>query len=319
MPSSQLPFDPELGAFLTQLAGVLPASVTPEMIVPLRSAPMPSLTLEKLRERFDAEERTVPGPTGAPQIRLLIVRPRGVKGLLPGIFHTHGGGMIVGDRFTGLETLAEWMEAIPMVVVSVEYRLAPEHPHPALTEDCYAGLRWAGDHLEELGIDRSRLLVAGASAGGGLAAAMALMARDRKGPKLAGQILMCPMIDDRAVTPSSRELVAAGIWDSVSNATGWNALLGTSTAGPDVSEYAAPARATNLAGLPPAYIDVGTVETFRDEDIDYAARLLRAGVQTELHVWAGGFHGFDRFAPDATLSRECRARRIDWLKRLLRR
>jgi acetyl esterase/lipase len=146
---------------------------------------------------------------------------------------------------------------------------------------------------------------------------VALLARDRGGPRLLGQVLMCPMLDDRFVTPSSRELDGEGIWDATSNTTGWDALLGERRGGSDVSIYAAPARATDLTGLPTSFVDVGSVETFRDEDIDYAARLLQAGVQCELHVWPGGFHGFDGMAPQASLSQTASATRAAWVRRLL--
>jgi acetyl esterase/lipase len=203
------------------------------------------------------------------------------------------------------------------VVVSVEYRLAPEHPHPAPVEDCYAGLVWTAEHADELGIDPQRLLIYGGSAGGGLSAGTALLARDRGGPPLSHQILLCPMLDDRGITQSSQELDGEGVWDRNANLTGWTALLGADRGGPDVSPYAAPARATDLSGLPPTYLDVGTVETFRDETIEYAARLARAGVSVELHVWAGAFHGFEGFAPQAAVSQDSRAARRGYLRRAL--
>jgi acetyl esterase/lipase len=313
------PLNPELAPGLALLRELFPPSVTPEVIEALRSgqAAGTAPTAQMLRDRFEVSERTVPGPTDAPPISVLIVRPRQMATRLPGLVHLHGGGMIIGNNLVGMDTVADWMVAVPMVVVSVEYRLAPEHPHPAPVEDCYAGLLWTAEHLDELGIDPERLLVGGASAGGGLAAAVALMARDRGGPRLAGQLLQCPMLDDRAITPSSGELTGEGLWDSISNATGWQALLGGHAGGPDVSAYAAPARAVDLSGLPPTFIDVGSMETFRDEDVDYAVRIWRAGGQAELHVWPGGFHGFDIFAPDAPMSRAARAARIDWLGRLL--
>jgi len=144
------------------------------------------------------------------------------------------------------------------------------------------------------------------------------MARDRGGPALIGQMLGCAMLDDRNQTPSSYELDRQGMWDRTSNLTGWRALLGAAQGGPDVSPYAAPARAADLSGLPPAYLDVGSVETFRDEVLDYAARIWRTGGVAELHVWPGGYHGFESMAPAAAISVAARQSRLDWLRRLLR-
>ena len=162
-----------------------------------------------------------------------------------------------------------------------------------------------------------RLIVGGASAGGGLAAAVALLARDRGGPRLRGQLLLCPMLDDRNDTPSSHQMAGLGIWDRGANEVGWTALLGDARGGPDVSPYAAPARATDLSGLPPAFIDVGSAETFRDEDVAYATRIWQAGGDAELHVWPGGFHGFTGMVPDAALSKAAVAAQLTWLRRLL--
>jgi acetyl esterase/lipase len=221
----------------------------------------------------------------------------------------------MGTNRSGADELALWVDEVGLVAVSVEYRLAPEHPHPAPVEDCYAGLVWTGEHCDELGIDPSRLIIAGASAGGGLAAGTALMARDRGGPALSHQVLMCPMLDDRGITQSSQELDGDGLWDRTSNATGWAALLGDACGGPDVSPYAAPARAQDLSGLPATFIDVGSVDTFRDEDIEYAARLSRAGISVELHLWPGGFHGFDEMAPETALAQAARATRLGYVRR----
>ncbi|MEV6154612.1 alpha/beta hydrolase [Nonomuraea sp. NPDC052129] len=162
-----------------------------------------------------------------------------------------------------------------------------------------------------------RIIVAGGSAGGGLAAALALMARDRGGPALFAQMLMCPMIDDRNDTASARQLVGLGVWDQASNQGGWTALLGDARGTNDVSPYAAPARAADLSGLPPAFIDVGSAETFRDEDVTYASRIWQAGGSAELHVWPGGFHGFDGLVPQAVLSQNAREARARWLGRIL--
>lgn len=184
-------------------------------------------------------------------------------------------------------------------------------------EDCYAGLVWTAEHAAELGIALDRLVIAGESAGGGLAAGTALLARDRNGPSLIGQVLMCPMLDDRDETVSTVQFESAGIWLRSSNLVGWNALLGDRRGADDVSIYAAPARATDLCGLPPAFIDCGSAELFRDEDIAYATNLWCAGVQAELHVWPGGFHGFDMVAPHTALAQAATTTRNAWVAKLL--
>lgn len=315
------PFDPELAVILDALP--------PEMQRPLVVEDLPEwrenivLALSATEDQLTrggavhVSERQIPGPEGAPDLTIAIMRPSAGEGPWPGIYHTHSGGMVMGDRRTGLAEIAEWVERLGVVAVSVEYRLAPEHPYPAPVDDCYAGLTWTAAHAAELGIDPERLIVAGASAGGGLAAALALMARDRGGPPISHQILMCAMLDDRGITASSHELDGEGVWDAPTNLFAWTALLGDARGGPGVSPYAAPARAEDLTGLPPAFVDVGSVETFRDEDIDYAARLSAAGVSVELHVWPGGFHCFDMAAPDTALGRAAREARLSYLRRAL--
>jgi len=228
----------------------------------------------------------------------------------------HGGGMIVGNLDADNVLLSEYVEQIGCVAVSVEYRLAPENPHPAPVEDCYAGLVWTVEHADELGIDATRLAIGGGSAGGGLAAGTALLARDRGGPALCYQMLVYPMLDDRNTTPSSYEITDLGIWDRAANIGGWQALLGGQAGTEGVSPYAAPARATDLSGLPPAFIDVGTADLFRDEDIDYAQRLMRAGVPVELHVYPGAYHAFE-FALTARLTQTAHALRTAALKQAL--
>ncbi|MFF5493789.1 alpha/beta hydrolase [Streptomyces aquilus] len=316
------PFDPELAAALELIKDVISPGLTLDQIDEIRQGPGIALLAEldvTLDGFFEVEDRKVPGPEGAPDISLLICRPTAppASGPRPVIYHVHGGGMVIGNNRAGVDVPLAWAKELDAVVVSVEYRLAPEHPHPAPVEDGYAGLVWTAEHAAELGADPERIVIAGASAGGGLSAALALLARDRKGPRMIGQVLMCPMLDDRNDTPSVHQMAGVGVWDRTANETGWTALLGEARGGPDVPAYAAPARAEDLSGLPPAFLDVGSAETFRDEVVAYASRIWQAGGVAELHVWPGGFHGFDGFAPQAALSQAARAAQLRWLRRLL--
>jgi len=316
------PFDPELQPALDAMSSGGGLVLSLELIPAIRQAPspFPVPTIDDLRDSgaFEVSERLVPGPAGAPDVSLLICRPAGPEAAVPCLYFIHGGGMVMGDnRSGGFPGALAHAEKLGAAVVSVEYRLAPETPHPGPVEDCYAGLVWTAEHAEELGIDPARVIVSGASAGGGLAAAVALLARDRGGPQLLGQMLLCPMLDDRNQTPSAYQMAGIGIWDRGANEVGWAALLGAARGGPDVSPYAAPARATDLSGLPPAFIDVGSAETFRDEDVAYATAIWQAGGQAELHVWPGGFHGFTGVVPDAALSKAAAAAQQTWLRRIL--
>jgi acetyl esterase/lipase len=314
------PFDAELVPVLDAMAATPGPEFTLENIALIRqarSAVAPPPTDEDLRRggTFEVTSRRVPGPAGAPDVPLLICRPVSVTAPAGCLYYIHGGGMIVGDNRTGLPSVLDLAEQLALAVVSVDYRLAPETPHPGPVEDCYAGLSWTVANASELGIDPARVIVGGGSAGGGLSAAVALLARDRGGPGLIGQLLSCPMLDDRNDTPSSWQMAGRGVWDHTANDVGWAALLGDARGGPDVSPYAAPARASDLSGLPPAFIDVGSAETFRDEDVAYATRIWQAGGSAELHVWPGGHHGFIGITPGAALSRAAVAAQRDWLRR----
>ncbi|EPJ35895.1 putative Carboxylesterase NlhH [Streptomyces afghaniensis 772] len=316
------PFDPELAGALELIKDMISPGLTLDEIAEVRQGPGIQLLADldlTMGGTFEVEDRQVPGPQGEPEISLLICRPTAPAsaGARPVIYHVHGGGMVIGNNRVGVDVPLAWAQALDAVVVSVEYRLAPEHPHPAPIEDVYAGLLWTADHAAELGADAERIVIAGASAGGGLCAALALLTRDRKGPQPIGQVLMCPMLDDRNDTPSTYQMAGLGVWDRTANETGWTALLGSRRGGPDVPAYAAPARAEDLTGLPPAFLDVGSAETFRDEVVAYASRIWQAGGVAELHVWPGGFHGFDGFAPQAALSQSARAAQVSWLRRLL--
>lgn len=248
-------------------------------------------------------------------------RPTGAA--LPGsaLLYLHGGGMILAWNDVGSvydAVVREYVAASGVPALVVDYRVAPEYPDPTPVSDCYAALQWLADHAGELGVDPARIGVAGDSAGGGLAAGVALLSRDRGGPPLALQLLAYPMLDDRTVAPDPALPPEVLVWTYDDNVTGWSALLGEAgTAGESaVSVYAAPARATDLTGLPPTYIDTGDLDIFRDEDVAFARRLALAGVPTELHVHPGCPHGFETFAPDASVSRRAIADRIRRLRGL---
>jgi acetyl esterase/lipase len=314
---SRPPFDPELAVTLEAIRDRLPPTVTPQMIQPMRDAPPPVTVEELLAGRpITRADHTIPGFRDG-EIQVTVFARDGHTEAGPAIVRFHGGGMVMGSRFSGIVQPLTWVERFDAVCVAVDYRLAPQHPDPYPVQDCYATLLWTVEHAAELGVDPARIVVNGPSAGGGLAAGVALLARDRGGPPLLGQLLVSPMLDDRNETVSSHQIDGVGVWDRGSNDTGWNALLGERRGTEAVSIYAAPSRATELTGLPPAYLECGSAEVFRDEDVAYASSLWAAGVQAELHVWPGAFHASDQLAPDAALSREAVAARDAWMARLL--
>ncbi|MCW2652721.1 MAG: hypothetical protein QOE41_4191 [Mycobacterium sp.] len=247
------------------------------------------------------------------RVGMTMLRPRDAAGDLPVLYWMHGGGMVIGNRFMDDARLGEWCRALSCVCVSVEYRLAPEAPYPLPLDDCDVGLRYIVDHAADLQVDPRRIGIGGRSAGGGLAAALALRWRDRGDDGLAFQYLEYPMLDDRMDSPSSC-MDGLPLWNRESNAFGWRSYLGDLYGTEDVPPEAAPARAIELAGLPPTFVSVGTADCLRDDAIDFAARLCRAGVSTELHVYAGVVHGFDMFTDCAVV--KCAARdSADWLGR----
>ncbi len=327
------PFDPDVALALAARADDLVTAMTPEQVLEVRGrAPLaPDPTDGDLSRGGQRVVTTVqvPGPAGAPDVPLVLCLPGAAAvGPVPVVYYLHGGGLVSGnlrrdlpavlDLVDGLSPGAGGGPAAEVAVVSVGYRLAPETPYPGAVEDSYAGLVWLAAQAAGLGLDPARVVVAGTSAGGGLAAATVLLARDRRGPAVAAQLLLCPMLDDRNDTVSAHQMAGVGVWDRAANATGWAALLGPLAGTSGVPAYAAPARADDLSGLPPTYVDVGSADTFRDEDVAYASGIWAAGGQAELHVWPGGCHGFDGLAPGSALARDAVAARRAWLRRVLR-
>ncbi|OBT97579.1 hypothetical protein VE01_04448 [Pseudogymnoascus verrucosus] len=261
-------------------------------------------------------EKRIPGPDG--DIALTILRKKGPRSTSrPGIYFLHGGGLVMGTRYTFLQAVFEWVKQIDAVVISAEYRLAPEHPSPAGFEDAYVGFQWTADHAAELDINPKKLLIAGASAGGGLAAAVALKARDDKGLEPCGQLLLYPMLDDRCATKSMEQFSTDGTWTGVASKAAWDLVLPGRRGSDKVNVYEAPGRAIDLSGLPPTFIEVASTEPFRDECVNYASNLCINGVETELHLWPGIFHSSEVFAPDAYQSQGAFATRLAWVKELL--
>lgn len=313
------PFDPELEVALLAHTGSPISGITPEMILSKRaeefSMPRPRIALEAAG--IQVRDVSFAGSNGDPIGLSVLTHPAVVAGRGT-IYFIHGGGMVFGDRWSGLDRFIPWITELGLTVVTIDYRLAPEFAHPTPFEDSYAGYAWTIANASALGIDPERIIVAGTSAGGGLAAAVVLAARDRGIQAPIGQLLMYPMLDDRDDTVSTVQFSSGGLWDRVSNDTGWGSLLGARRGGSEVSPYAAPSRESDLTRLPPAFIDCGSAEVFRDEDVAYASAIWAAGGEAELHVWPGGFHAFEGFVPEAQLSLEMMSAREAWLRRILR-
>ncbi len=273
-------------------------------------------TRDMLLEGRGYDERTIdiPGPSGS--MALSVFTPDAGAPSSLGVFWIHGGGMVAGNRWGASEAL-ELGSAFDAVVTSIEYRLAPEHPAPAPVDDCYAGLLWFAEHASEFGVER--IILGGTSAGGGIAASTALRVRDEGGPRLAGLVLCCPMLDDRMITCSSDQFGEDLVWTKANNEFGWRSLLGERVASDDVSIYEAPGRATDLSGLPPTLIDVGSADLFRDEDVAFASTIWASGGDAELHVWPGGYHGYELLAPAAPISVATFDARRRWVERTIAR
>ncbi len=301
----------ELHPEIIPLLGLIPQrTLTAEALSDARSTSIMPPTV--LSDRVERTDHVMPD---APHVSVRVHRPVGHSGPMPCLYSIHGGGYIVGSNDMDDPMMDRLCPELGFIGVSVEYRLAPETPYPGPLEDCYAGLEWTYQHAASIGIDRGKIGIGGGSAGGGLSAGLALLARDRGAIPLRFQLLDCPMIDDRQVTPSS-QLEDLIIWSRESNEFGWRSYLGDRYGTDDIPPYAAAARAEDLTGLPPAYVSVGTADGFRDEDITYALRLLQAGVPTELHVYPGGPHGAGLFV-GTQIAAQIQRDRDDWLRRQL--
>ncbi|KQX48743.1 alpha/beta hydrolase [Paenibacillus sp. Root444D2] len=280
----------------------LPLFQLPDDLAMVRQSPLPqSLKSEFVR----ISDRTISG-AGKQEMLIKVFEPaQRDETNLPVLLWIHGGGYVLGHP-NGEQSLCEsFVKAADCIVISPDYRLAPEHPFPAAIEDCYAALKWIIGAAEEWNIDLSRIAIGGGSAGGGLTSALALMARDKGGPPICFQMPLYPMIDDRNVTPSSHEITDPAVWNRANNLAAWKMYLGEHADG-DISPYAAPIRAKDLTGLPPTYTCVGQLDPFRDETIEYVARLAQAGVDVEFQLYPGCYHAFEHVVPEAEVSQRTR-------------
>ena len=306
-------FDPEIAAvvpLLPDLPADDPLAIRASLSAMIAQFPPPDTT------GVQVEDREIPGPKGDPVVPIRIYRPER-RSAPAAVYHVHGGGFIAGDLETEHASNVALARQLGIVVVSVDYRLAPETPFPGGLEDAYAGLVWTAKHADELGVDPQRIAISGTSAGGGLCAALALLARDRGGPHIAFQFLGVPEIDDRLITASMTDFIDTPMWSRPRAILSWDCYLGAGRAGADdVPIYAAPARATDLAGLPPAYVSVMHFDPLRDEGVAYALAMLAAGVSVELHLFPGTFHG-SILIQDAAVSKRENAERIAVLRQAL--
>ena len=283
-------------------------SVLPEKLLDLTDisvtragldALMSQMPSPELPAEISVEEAQIPGIGTDPDVPIRIYKPESLPPNAPGLVWIHGGGMVLGSAEMDDAGSAAIAEQHQCVVISVDYRLAPENPYPAPLHDCYAALKWFAKNANSLGVSSDRIAIGGASAGGGLAAGTALMARDKGGPNLIFQLLVFPMLDHRNETPSSFGTSDTRVWNREANIIAWEAYLNNIE---PIPSYASPSITDDLSGLPPTYINVGTLDIFVDEDIDYAARLSQAGVPVELHVYPGAFHGSNGFVAESSLS-----------------
>jgi len=316
-PAARPPLDPGVARAFDELDDIV-VSITAADVPRLRQNAAAATEAELTAHgAFARTVHTVGvGPSAVP---VVVSVPVEAHRPVPVLLHLHGGGLVSGDADSEMPALIALAERVGCAVVSVEYRLAPEHPYPAALEDAMQALLWASGPEAPAALDRERIVVTGVSAGAGLAAALALYSRDHGGPRPIGLLLQAPMLDHRSSSPSARQMAGHGSWDRAANEVAWAAYLGDDDRDGPVSPYASAALAADLSGLPPVFIDVGSAETFRDECVAFADAIWRAGGDAELHVWPGGTHAFDLMAPWLPISRDARRTRRAWLRRILRR
>lgn len=276
---------------------------------------MESSPTSPIAEDILVEDRIINGPEGNP-LRLRIYKLRGETKTLPALLWIHGGGYVIGTPEGDDGLCQRFVKGAGCVVVSVDYRLAPEHPYPAPLEDCYSALQWLANNSETLNIDKNRIGIAGASAGGGLTAALALLAKDRQGPSLICQMPLYPMINDLNDSFSNKEITGDFIWNYSLNESGWSMYLGDLKESENIPYYAAPARATveDLQGLPYTYTCVGQLDPFRDETLQYVTKLAQAGVDVDFHLYAGAYHAFETLNPHSDIANKALQEYIDAVK-----
>ncbi|KAK2036538.1 hypothetical protein LZ31DRAFT_536254 [Colletotrichum somersetense] len=319
MPYRAPPYDPELAATLVRRLGPNPAELGAHNLMEGREGASVASQSTRQKLRADPELKVSERVCSGGAVPIVVAEPAdGPRHGKPCLVYYHPGARIIGDCYTMIDPVIEWTKTYNAVTISVGYRLAPEHPGSTATEDSYAALEWVWAHTEELGVDERRIVVVGFSAGGGLAAGAALLSRDRNGPRLCGQILVCPMLDDRNTTISACQYSSGGSFSSNDNKFAWGLVLGGRAGAEDeVSIYDAPGRAQDLTDLPPAYIEAGSAEPFRDEAVQYASRMWECGEQAELHIWPGAPHSFNLIAPEAAISKVADKTRLAWLERIL--
>ena len=302
---------------LQQVAKKTPSITFSKMNIGLFRLLMSLMPTPKTPEDILVENIFITGKDDRTKIRLRIYKPKSIAAPTPLLLWLHGGGYVIGKPEMDDPGCAQFVRELGITIVSVDYRYAPKYPFPAGLEDSYSALKWVESRSQQLGIDAKRIALGGASAGGGLAAALVQLAHDRQEVKPVFQLLVYPMLDDRTVLRADIDDSNSPAWSQKSNRFGWESYLGEKCGAEDVPAYSVPARREDLSGLPQAWIGVGTLDVFHDEDVAYAQRLKECGIECELYIVPGAFHGFDIFDPQIPIVKDFRKSQISALKKYL--